>query len=478
MQTQLRVLTEDEKSQVHGRTLKILASTGVRVESAGGREILKAAGAIVDETSHIVKFPRKLVEEALRLAPKEFILGARRPGWDLHPNTGDCHLLLSGEGTRTLDRKTGQHRDSTFDDWLEATRLADALDDIGLYWRIIGATDRGDTIIDYVDYLVATFQNFSKHVQDPIYSKEQAPWFLEVLQTVFGPRKTIRQMHPVSYVLCPQSPLVIDDIYTDAYLELIGWNIPVAAMPMPLMGATAPGSQIATVIIANCEILATLCLVQSAEPEVPFIYAPVSALMDPRSGLPKSGAIESNALSSAATEMARFYGLPAETSGFGTGRFTLDFQNGYERGLRALQPLLSRPDILVGAGMLGSSMILSLEQMLIDTEIFRMCKQAQRGIVSGDDKWLDDVIGQVGPGGHYLDQPSTAAAIRDGEWYLGKMGMIASFEEWKADGKREIVEDAREKVDQILSTHQPLPLDAEVDRELERIEKKAKESLS
>jgi len=477
MQTHLQVLTEDEKGQVHERSLKVLTRTGVRVDSAGGREILKAAGALVDETTHIVRFPVNLVEEALRLAPRNFTLGARRPGWDLHPNTGECHLLLSGEGTRTLDRKTGQHRDSTFDDWLDATRLADALDDIGLYWRIVGATDRGDTIPNYVDYLVALFRNFSKHVQDPVYSKEQAPWFLEVLQTVFGSKETIRQMHPVSYVLCPQSPLVIDDIYTDAYLELIGWNIPVAAMPMPLMGATAPASQIATVIIANCEILATLCLVQSAEPGVPFIYAPVSALMDPRSGLPKSGAIESNALSSAATEMARFYGLPAETSGFGTGRFTLDFQNGYERGLRALQPLLSQPDILVGAGMLGSSMILSLEQMLMDTEIFRMCKQAQRGIFCGDDKWLDDVIGQVGPGGHFLDQPSTAAAIRDGEWYLGKMGMIDSFEEWETAGKRELVEDAREKVDQILSSHQPLPLDEEIDRELERIKKKAADKV-
>ena len=477
MQTQLHVLNEDEKSQVHERTLKILAQTGVRVDSARGRRILKAAGAQVDETSHIVRFPQNLVEEALRLAPKEFTLGARRPGWDLHPNTGECHLLLSGEGTRTLDRKTGQHRDSTFDDWLEATRLADALDDIGLYWRIVQATDRGDTIVDYMDYIVSLFRNFSKHVQDPIYSKEQAPWFLEVLQTIFGSKETIRKMHPVSYVLCPQSPLVIDEPYTDAYLELIGWNIPVAAMPMPLMGATAPASQIATVIIANCEILATLCLIQSAEPGVPFIYAPVSALMDPRSGLVKSGAIESNTLSSAATEMARFYGLAAETSGFGTGRFTLDFQNGYERGLRALQPLLSRPDILVGAGMLGSSMILSLEQMLIDTEIFRMCNQAHRGIVCGDDKWLDDLIDQVGPGGHFLDQPSTANAIRDGEWYLGKMGMISSFEEWKAAGKRELVEDARDTVDQILSSHQPLPLDEEIDRELDLIKKKAADSL-
>ena len=477
MQTQLQVLTEDEKSQVHERTLKILAKTGVRVDTAKGRRILKDAGAQVDDNTRIVRFPHRLVEESLGLVPKTVTLGARRPGWDLQLNTGDCKLLLSGEGTRTLDRKSGKHRDSTFDDWLEATRLADALDDIGLYWRIVQATDRDDTIINYLDYIVSLFRNFSKHVQDPIYSKEQAPWFLEVLQAIFGSKESIRQMHPVSYVLCPQSPLVIDEPYTDAYLELSGWDIPVAIMPMPLMGATAPASLISTVMVANCEILATLCLVQAADPGAPIIYAPVSALMDPRSGLVKGGAIESNSLSSAATEMARYYGLPAETSGFGTARFSADFQNGYERALRALQPTLSWPDIIVGVGMLGSSMVLSLEQMLVDTEIFRMCRHAHRGIVSGADKWLDDVIDQVGPGGNFLEQPSTTNAIHEGEWYLGKMSMIASFEEWEAAGKPELLEDARDMVDQILTSYEPLPIDEEIDRELERIKKKAADNL-
>lgn len=473
MQTRLQVLSEDEKSQVHERTLKILARTGVRVDTARGRRILKEAGALVDENSHIVRFHRNQVEEALRLAPKKFTLGARRPGWDLHLNTGECNLLLDGEGTSVFDRKTGKHRDSTFHDWLEATRLADALDDIGIYWRVIQTTDKGDTVGDYVDYLVTLLRNFSKHIQDPIYTKEQAPWFLEVLQTVFGSKDTIRQKHPVSYVLCPQSPLVIDEIYTDAYLELVGWNIPVAVMPMPLMGATAPASLISTVILANCEVLATLCLVQAAETGVPFIYAPVSALMDPRSGMLKSDAIESGVLGAATIEMGRYYGLPVETSGSGTGQFVPNIQSSYERALSALLSMLSWPDILVGAGLLGSAMVLSLEQMLIDTEIFRMCKQAHRGIVSGDDKWLADVIDRVGPGGHFLDHSTTVSAVRSNEWYINRLGVNASLEEWEAAGRPDVLEESREEVDRILSTHQPLALDEEIDRELERIRKRA-----
>jgi trimethylamine--corrinoid protein Co-methyltransferase len=277
-------------------------------------------------------------------------------------------------------------------------------------------------------------------------------------------------------VLCPQSPLVIDEIYTDAYLELVGWNIPVAVMPMPLMGATAPASLIATVVTANCEVLATLCLIQAAEPGVPVIYAPVSALMDPRTGMLKSDAIEGGVLSAATTEMGRYYGLPVETSGSATAQFVPNIQSGYERALSAMPSILSWPDILVGAGLLGSAMILSLEQMLIDTETFRMCKQAHRGIISGDEKWLDEVINRVGPGGHFLDHPTTASAVRSNEWCINQLGFNASLEEWEAAGRPDVVEEARQAVDQILSAHRPLPLDEEIDRELDRIKKRAADS--
>ena len=70
MRTRLQVLSEEERHQVHERTLGVLAKTGVRVDTAQGRRILRDAGAEVDENTHIVRFQRDLVEESLRLAPK------------------------------------------------------------------------------------------------------------------------------------------------------------------------------------------------------------------------------------------------------------------------------------------------------------------------------------------------------------------------------------------------------------------------
>lgn len=474
MKTLLQVLSGDERAQVHDRTLKLLAETGARVETAPGREMLRAAGAMVDENRKTVRFPRSLVEESLRLAPKRYTLGGRRPGCDLHMNGGDCTLLVDGEAMFVLDRQTGERRLGMSQDWMEATRLIDALDEVGVYWAAVESSDRGDTVADYVAYLCDLFRTFSKHVQDAPGTPEESAWLLEVLQTVFGDRQSIRRKHPFSFLLCPQSPLVIDGPHTDAYLATVGWDIPVAVMPMPLMGGTAPGSLISTTVLGNCEVLAMLCLVQAAAPGTPFIYAPALAVINPRSGRYGGGPVEHALLGAAVTEMAREYGLPVEASGFGTDQHVPGIQAGYERALNGMLPVLSWPDILVGPGLLGGSMILSLEQLLIDVEVFRMCRRVHHGISAGDSAWLEDVIGSVGPGGSFIAERSTVKGIRGGEWYISAMGVHRSYEEWTDDGRPTLLSEAREKVEHVLAAHEPLPLDENVERELDRIQQRAR----
>ena len=61
---------------------------------AKGTFTLKQIRKALDEISKIVRFPKRLIEESLKLAPGDFILGARRPGADLKMNGGDCILCL------------------------------------------------------------------------------------------------------------------------------------------------------------------------------------------------------------------------------------------------------------------------------------------------------------------------------------------------------------------------------------------------
>lgn len=470
-----RVLSDQERHRVHEESLNILENTGIRVETPIGRKILKDAGAEVNDSNKLVKFPKALVESSLKLISRDFTLSARRPGTDLAMNSGESTLCLDGCGTMVLDSKTGQRRKAIFADWKNVTRLADALDEIGIYWGQLDPSDIGSTMGDRVNCMCQIFRNFSKHVQETIRSPEEVSWYKEILQTIFGTKEEIRTKHPVSSLLCPQSPLIIDRIYTEAYLALKGLNIPVAIMPMPLMGATAPGNMISTIVQGNCEVLSMICLLQANEPGVPIIYSPALAVMNPRTATVSYASMEFSIMDAAATEMARYYGLPAESSPGGSDAHILNFQNAYENAIMAVPTILSWPDIVVGPGMLDGSMVSSLEKILIDVETFRLARHAHRGVNTSEDNWLTDVISEIGPGGNYLCEPSTVSSVRSDDWYISDFGSHETYDSWTANGKKDIPEEARDKVDRILESHEPLPLSDDVEKELDKICKHARE---
>lgn len=470
--TSLEVLSNDQRAQVHERTLHVLDHTGMRVDSEQARRILRDAGARVDETTRIVRFPPELVEHALAAAPRRFDLGGRRSGWGLPMNAGESTLCLDGGPTIVLDRHTGERRRSTHDDWLEATRLCDALEEIGMWWSPVEGRVLGDTPADWVSSLTETFRNFSRHVQDSFEDAALAPWTLEVLEIVFGGRDAVRRLHPYSFLMCPVSPLVLESWEVDAWLALRGYDIPVAVMPMPIMGATAPGSLLATVLLGNCETLGTLCLVEAAEPGVPFIHAPTLDAMDPRSGRLTAGAGHA-ALNAAGVEMARFYGLPALGSGPGCDAFTPGIQAAYEKAIGTALGCLAWPDILVGPGTLAGSTVFSFEQTLIDIEVWRLCRKAHEGISASEDRWLSDVLERVGPGGHFLAEASTRRNVREGEWLLPQLGVHDSYEAWTAAGAPDIMTEAHARVEDILARHEPPALGEDVELALEELRSRA-----
>lgn len=474
MRTQAEVLSADECAEVHERSLKLLEDLGVRVGSESARRLLKRAGAQVDESAHRARFPRAVIEDALNVATRNFTLGARRPNWNLEMNVGKCSLLADGGAVSVLDWESGEIRPGTLQDWLDATHLIDALDEIGVYWNMVEGGVDGGSLRAFVTYWRNVFTHCSKHLQDSTDSPAKSKLLIEILTIVMGHEEDIRLLHPFSFVLCPMSPLVIDERYTDAYLALAGWDIPVAIMPMPLMGATGPASMISTMLLANAEFLAMLCLVQAACPGTPTIYATMPQSIEPHTWRYTGGAVENALFGAATTAMGRHYGFPVEAGTGGTDQYYPGAQAGYERAINWALPTLSWPDILVGPGLLGGSTILCLEQMLMDVEIFRRCARLQDGIDTSTERWLDGVVAAAGPGGSFLSQKSTLQSLRDGKFYLSNMGFHDTYENWKQAGMPDIVDQIQELTRNTLEDYQPLPLDPDVDRELEGLERRVR----
>ena len=457
MELRVQVLSEDERAQVHERTLGVLRTTGVRCDTDEGRRILASSGADVDEATRTVRFPPELVESLLAQAGRSFTLHGRRPDWRFPVNAGAFTLLADGGATAVFDAQTGERRPPTHADWLAATRLLDTLDDVGLYWCPTDYPAGYDRPGVFVRYYTDVFATFGKHVQDSFGTPALAPWLKEVLDIVFGGREAVRERLPMSFLITPASPLAIERGHTQSWLELRDYGMPVAVMPMPLQGATAPGSRLATLLAANCETVATLCLVQAAAPGTPVFYAPVVATMDPRTGLYAAGAIEHAVLGVAGTEMARYYGLPAESSGLCTQTYEPGVQTAWEKADGGLLGVLADPDVLVGPGLLGGATVLCLEQIVLDVEVVRRARHGRAGVPVRDDLWLDDVLADVGPGGSFLGRRSTRAGLRTGEWRVSDFGVQGSWESWRAAGAPDAVAAASERVRGLLAEQVSLP---------------------
>ena len=221
-----------------------------------------------------------------------------------------------------------------------------------------------------------------------------------------------------------------------------------------------------------------LCLVQAAAPGTPVIYAPIPQTIEPHTWRYTGGAVENSLFGAATIEMGRYYGLPVEGSTGGTDQYFPGAQAGYERAINWTLPSIAWPDILVGPGLLGGSTILCLEQMVMDVEIFRRCSILHEGVSTAGKMWLEESIAETGPGGNFLKHKSTMKAAKDGTWYMSEMGFHDTYEKWKAAGRPDILDVIQGLIRDILKNYHPLPLDASMDRELERLERKVRESES
>src|SRR5262245_39522767 len=88
----LAMLSELQKQEIHQYTLKVLETTGVRVDSPSALEMLKdkvGSSMVHDRT---VRIPAELVEWAIKVAPRQIQIYDRR---------GSPQVTIGGEGDRT-----------------------------------------------------------------------------------------------------------------------------------------------------------------------------------------------------------------------------------------------------------------------------------------------------------------------------------------------------------------------------------------
>lgn len=471
----INMLSKSELEQLHAASLRILERSGALVRSSLALDLLKKAGAKVLEKEMRVYFPESLVREAIKNAAREFVLGARNPKHDLRiPSGGFPFLCTDGFPVAIRDSDTLEKRPTTRRDLEKWATLADAVSTVDFLWPSTTPTDL-PTHLQLIGGLKTSYENTEKHVQYQAFSGEEARLEIEMAIAIAGGEDENRKRPHFSSVQCIVAPLQYDEGSTDAVVEFARAGIPVVAMTMVTPGMTGPVTLAGTVALANAEVLASLTISNVATKGPRVLYCFVCAPLDMKSGSFASGSPEYGILELAGSELAKFYGLPSMMSGYGSSAKSPSVQVGLEKAATTVPVALSGCDLLTGIGGLNDAAFVSMEELLIDAEIWEDVKRTWQGMEVNDSEIAMKIIEKVGPRGQYLNHPHTFANFR--RLHISKYGDRSSYAAWEASGKKDMVATVQAEVKRILASHRAAPLESKVKQKLEDIEKRAARAL-
>ena len=471
---QIKVLSDHELEKLHQATRTVLKETGVRFPSQRALTVFADAGADVDFTSQIVRIPPDLLMAALSKAPESICLGSRGDqSLDLVLDGNHTYCGTGGTGTITVDLDTDQERPSTKDDTAMMARVADFLPSIGFYWPMVAPQDKPHKLLPLHE-MEASFLNTEKHViTASCVSESSAQSAVEMARAVAGSTRQMRSRPPLSAIISPISPLDNDAEALDAALIFAEAGLPVGFATMPVMGSTGPASIAGTLVLGNAEILSAVCLIQLAYPGSPVTYPLFSGVMNPYTGDCVVSTRNQYPFYACTTQLGHFYNLPVMSSFGGSDlRHPARWEVGKEDAVDAFYACAMGPDLLPCLGMMETYTRLHPEKLILDDDIVQSVQSMLSSIPVIPETLNVAEIGNVGPGGHFLDTEYTLKNIR-GLWNPG------ICHEWlPAEGAFSDPRDAaRQKLKRIMATHEPAPLAASCRKTLEHIIKTAEKAL-
>ena len=461
----LNILSEAEVRQIHTATLDVMESVGVRFPSHKALDILEAHGAQVDRQTMVAKIPGQLVEEYLAKAPPTYSLSALDPALDLPLDGTYSHLGTDGCGVEIIDAFSGERRMTTKQDVQDVARVADYLEAIAFHWVPISAQDCPPQSRSLHE-LEAVWSVSKKHVQtETIVNEREMRAAVEMAAMLAGGREALRKRPVLSIMQCTISPLAHDGGSLEAGLVAAEAGLPVGYMTMASCASTGPVTLAGDLVVGNAEVLGALVLMQMAHPGCPVYYAAAQTSTDLRTGAYTGGGPEDFLFGAATNVLADFYKVPLSMGAFATGAKEPDWQAGVDNSLSAFMAVSTLSDMLLGAGLLHGSRILSYEMLLMDSEIWSILQALYQGITVNEETLALDAIREVGPGGSFLAHKHTRRHMRE-RWQPTLMDR-RPYNTWevKRDGGREW---AREKAQQILREYHPEPLEAGLKKELQK----------
>lgn len=455
----LRFLDKQEEDFVHEQSIKSLKEIGVMVRSHSVLKTLANAGASVDYKTGIAKIPERMVTEALKKAPRAIRMCARDPKHDMPiPVESAPNLATTGLGIYMRDIDSGEKRPSTRKDIADFVKLGDALDPVAFCWTSLTATEVPQAAHGLHELWTA-MQNTTKHVMSvEVSSAADSQRQVKLASFVAGGEDALRKRPLISVICCSIAPLSFDEHAVEGMAELAKSGVPVASMSMSLSGGSAPVTLAGTVINANTENLASICITQFTAPGAPHIYCSSSAPINMKTGSINYMTAEPALISASLGQMAARYKLPSMVGDWGINDAE---EPGVPHSMTQIFGValttMSGTDLAGGMGGLDAVKGASLEQMVIDSTIWDNLRAFMKKVVFDEQTAALDVVKAVGHGNTFLTHPHTLRNFKKelNFWDPKKL-------EWEATYSDRMVPEAKRIAKQLLKEHRVPAFDKSV----------------
>ena len=462
---QYRPLTQEGMERIHQAALDALEQIGLSEAPQSGVDYMTAAGAILGDDGRL-RFPRALVEDALASANREITLHGRDPKHDLRLGGTRVHYGTAGAAVHMVDVDGKNYRDSTLQDLHDAARIADRLDNIHFLQRPMVARDIIDNREMDLNTIYACCSGTKKHVgtsfTEPSFVKDA----IEMLHIMAGGEDKWRERPFVSNSNCfVVPPMKFATESCEVMEECIKTGMPVLLLSAGQAGATAPAPIAGAIVQAVAECLAGLVYVHAIKPGHPAIFGTWPFVSDLRTGAMSGGSGEQALLTAGCAQMHQFYGIPGGAAAGIADAKLPDMQAGWEQMNSNLMAGLTGLNMVYeSVGMHASLLGFCHESLILGDDIIGQALRCVKGIDVTEDSVSLEVIRETcltGPG-HYLGSDQTLKLMQT-EYIYPALGDRSSPKEWVENGKPDLLANATQRKEAILSD----PSNARFDPETE-----------
>lgn len=448
VQPRLDVLSRGQMQQIHDYSLRILSTSGVRVDSKRARQLFARAGSATVVDGDRVRISGELVDWALEAAPATV---------EVYDQNANLAFRLPGRARFGVGVTSLQYQDPVSDEVTPfARKHMEAMVRLG---HVLPSFDAISTVGIVQDVppnssdLYATLEmvaNTDKPLVILVSDEDVFPRVLELLEHLCGDLATAPFVIPY---FNPISPLVINRGTVSKMFHAVERGLPFIYSNYGMSGASTPITPASALVLLNAELLAGLTLSQLIRGGAPIILGSLPAFFDMR-GMGSFYEPRSYLMDLACAEMMVFYHLPhCGTSGSGMG-WGPDLISAGHQWLNHLISCIGKVGLVPFVGDNLGSKAFSPAVLVYANEVIEQARLFAEGFALDESSIALADIFSVGPGGSFLTSDLTLQLFRRAAFQSDIFPNL-TLEKWQERGAPEAGKLLRQHTQRILDGLDP-----------------------